>query len=59
MIMETLISMTALILIVIILISGGCRTYFRRKFDASVHLRDVDAAIKRQANARRELHNVK
>ncbi len=57
MIME-LINMAALIIIGIILISGGARMYFRRKFDPSEHLQTLDAAIKRQNIAKTRLHNV-
>ena len=56
--MDLVISMiTALVLISIVLISGGARMYFRRKFDISDELNMLDAAAKRQHNARQRLHN--
>ena len=57
--MEQVISMvTALVLIGIILLSGGFRTYFRHKFDVTQHLDNVARAAQRQQKAKQRLHNV-
>ena len=48
---------TALVIIAMILVSGGCRIYIRKKFDPSEHIDDIDAAIKRQNIAKTRLHN--
>lgn len=53
-----LINMAALIIIVIILISGGARIYFRKKFDVREHFDAIDAAARRQNIAKTRLHNV-
>lgn len=58
MIIAELINMAALIIIGIILISGGARMYFRKKFDISEHLQNIDAAARRQNLAKTRLHNV-
>lgn len=50
--------MAALIIIVIILISGGARIYFRKKFDVREHFDAIDAAARRQNIAKTRLHNV-
>lgn len=50
--------MTALAFIVIILLSGACRLYFRHKFDPSEHIADVAAAVGRHKAAKTRLHNV-
>lgn len=50
--------MTALSIIVIILLSGGARTYFKRKFDVSEHLEDVARALQKNRKAKQRLHNV-
>lgn len=56
--METVASMlAAAILIGMILISGGSRIYFRKKFDVSEHFEKIDQAVKRQQIAKRKLHN--
>lgn len=49
---------TAFMLIVIVLVSGGARTYFRRKFDPSEHIAQINKAVQRQEIAKRKLHNV-
>lgn len=56
--MAGLIDMAALIIIGIILISGGARMYVRKKFDVREHFEAIDAAAKRQAIAKTRLHNV-
>lgn len=57
--METVINMlTALTIIVIILINGASRMYFKRKFNAKVHIADVAKAVNRQQIAKQRLHNV-
>jgi len=53
-----LINMAALIIIGIILISGGARIYFRKKFDVSEHFEALEAAARRQNIAKTRLHNV-
>lgn len=53
-----LIDMAALIIIGIILISGGARIYFRKKFDVSEHFEALEAAARRQNIAKTRLHNV-
>lgn len=50
--------MTALAIIVIILLSGGARTYFKRKFDVSEHLEEVTRALQKNKRAKQRLHNV-
>lgn len=50
--------MAALIIIGIILISGGARIYFRKKFDVREHFDAIDAAARRQNIAKTRLHNV-
>lgn len=50
--------MTAAIIIGMILIGGGSRLYFRKKFDVGEHFEVIDQAIKKQAIAKRKLHNV-
>lgn len=56
--MEQAISMvTALVLIGIILISGGWRQYIRHKFDVTEHLDSVAQAARRQQQAKTRLHN--
>ncbi len=56
--MAGLIDMAALIIIGIILISGGARMYVRKKFDVREHFDAIDAAVKRQNIAKTRLHNV-
>ena len=59
MIQEMVISMmTALIIIAIVLVSGGSRIYFRRKYDVSEHINSIKAATDRQKQANTRLHNV-
>lgn len=56
--MGTAISMLAAIIIIgMILISGGSRMYFRKKFDVTEHFEKIDQAVKRQQIAKRKLHN--
>lgn len=50
--------MTAAIIIGMILIGGGSRLYFRKKFDVAEHFEVIDQAIKKQSIAKRKLHNV-
>lgn len=50
--------LTALAFIVIILVSGGARTYFKHRFDVSEHLEDVARALQKNKNAKQRLHNV-
>ena len=50
--------MTAAIIIGMILIGGGSRMYFRKKFDVSEHFEVIDQAIRNQEIAKRKLHNV-
>lgn len=50
--------MTALGIIVIILVSGGARTYFKHKFDVSEHLDEVARALQKNKRAKQRLHNV-
>ena len=50
--------LTALAIIIIILLSGGSRLYFKRKFDVSEHIAEVAAAAKRNQAAKQRLHNV-
>lgn len=57
--MEMVVSMvTALILISIILISGGFRLYFRKKFNIDDEIEMINRAAKRHTNAKQRLHNV-
>jgi hypothetical protein len=59
MVAETVISMvSALVIIAIILVSGGARMYFRHKYDVTEHFKDIDAATARQNIAKTRLHNV-
>ena len=56
--MGTAISMLAAIIIIgMILISGGPRMYFRKKFDVTEHFEKIDKAVQRQQIAKRKLHN--
>jgi hypothetical protein len=48
----------AFTIIVIILLSGGARIWFRRKFDPTEHILEIDKAVKRQQLAKRNLHSV-
>lgn len=50
--------MTAFAFIVIILISGGARTYFKHKFDVSEHLQNVERALQKNQRAKQRLHRV-
>lgn len=50
--------LTALVIIVIILASGGARQFFKRKFDVSDELKLIDEATKRHSIAKQRLHNV-
>lgn len=50
--------MTATAITVIILLSGGARTYFKRKYDTSEHFKSVDDAINRNQKVKQRLHNV-
>lgn len=50
--------LTALAFIVIILVSGGARTYFKHKFDVSEHLEDVARALQKNKKAKQRLHSV-
>lgn len=50
--------MTALLLIVIILASGGCRLWLRRKFDPTEHIESVSQAVRRQQIAKDRLTHV-
>lgn len=50
--------MTALAIIVIILLSGGARTYFKRKFDVSEHIEELQSALQKNKKAKQRLHNV-
>lgn len=59
MMLQTVVEMmTAAIIIGIILVGGGSRMYFRKKFDVSEHFEKLDQAIQRQQVAKRKLHNV-
>ena len=49
---------TALAFIVIILLSGGARTYFKRRFDVSEHLEEVSRALQKNKKAKQRLHSV-
>lgn len=49
--------LTAFIIICIILISGGSRMYFRRKFDVSDEIRRINEATARHNTAKQRLHN--
>lgn len=50
--------LTAFAFIVIILFSGGARTYFKRKYDTSEHLKKLDKAIALNAKGKQRLHDV-
>ena len=50
--------MTAVLLIVIILASGGCRLWLRRKFDPAEHIDSVTKAVRRQQIAKDRLAHV-
>lgn len=50
--------LVAISIIVIILVGSGSRMYFRKKFDVGEHFEVIDQAIKKQAIAKRKLHNV-
>lgn len=50
--------LTALAFIAIILLSGGARTYFKRKYDTSAHLKKLDQALARNAKGKQRLHDV-
>lgn len=50
--------LTALAFMVIILLSGGARTYFKRRFDVSEHLDDVSRALQKNKKAKQRLHSV-
>jgi len=57
--MWTEISMlTAFIIICIILLSGGARMYFKRKFDITPELKMIQDATDRHTKAKQRLHNV-
>lgn len=57
--MEVIASMfIAATLIAIILVGGGSRFYFRRKFDVTPHLDAIDKAVNHQKLEKRKLHNV-
>lgn len=59
MIAETVVSMvTAFVIIAIILVSGGARMFFRKRFDVTEHFQNIDAATQRQQQAKMRLHNV-
>ena len=49
--------LAAIIIIGMILISGGSRMYFRKKFDVTEHFEKIDKAVQRQQIAKRKLHN--
>lgn len=49
--------MTAFAIIVIILVSGGARAYFKHKFDVSEHMDDVQRALLKNQRAKQRLHN--
>lgn len=49
--------LAAIIIIGMILVSGGSRMYFRKKFDVTEHFEKIDQAVKRQQVAKRKLHN--
>lgn len=56
--MEMVFSMLAAAIIIgMILISGGSRMYFRKKFDVSENFEKIDKAVQRQQIAKRELHH--
>lgn len=50
--------LTALGFIVIILLSGGARAYFKRRFDVSEHLDEVARALQKNKKAKQRLHSV-
>lgn len=50
--------LTALAFIGIILLSGGTRAYFKRRFDVSEHLDDVSRALQKNKKAKQRLHSV-
>lgn len=54
----TLSMLTALVIIVIILVSGSFRIWIRHKFDVSEHLDAVTQAAQRQQKAKTGLSNV-
>lgn len=50
--------LTAFVIIAIILLSGGARTYFKHKYDPSKHLEKMQQAIARNDKGKRRIHNV-
>lgn len=54
----TLSMLTALVIIVIILVSGSFRIWIRHKFDVTEHLDAVAEAALRQQKAKTRLSNV-
>lgn len=50
--------LTAFAIIAIILLSGGARAYFKRKYDTSEHFRSVELALNRNQKVKQRLHNV-
>ena len=48
---------TAAIIIGMILIGGGLRLYFRKKFDVSEHFAEIDRAVRRQQIAKGKMHS--
>lgn len=49
--------LTAFAFMVIILVSGGARAYFKHKFDVSEHLQEVNRALQKNKRAKQRLHN--
>lgn len=47
---------TAIVLIAIIIVSGGTRMLFRKRFNVTEHFESIDAATKRQNQAKIGLH---
>lgn len=47
---------TALVIIAIILVSGGFRTYFKKKYDVTNHLEEVKRATRHNKEVRLKTH---
>lgn len=51
--------MTAFTFIVIILVSGSARLYFKHKFNVATHINDVGNAVNKLHNAKEGLQHAK
>lgn len=56
--LEELSMLTAFTIIVIILLSGGARSYFKHKYDPSKHLKKMQEAIAENDKGKRRIQNV-